>query len=111
MLRLLAALLRNQLQLLRMSFTRRHVVVCGLGRTGMHLVENCIAAGERVVAIEPDDSSQGIQASKDAGAMVLCADAVAVSSLRKANARYAKAVIAVTGDDGLNVQIALNASI
>ncbi len=105
----LVTLLRNHIQRFLVSFMRDHVVICGLGRTGAHLVQSCIEAGERVVALEPNEASPEILFAKDCGARVLCADATSKENLKKVNAQYAKAVIAVTGDDGSNIQIAMNA--
>src|ERR671924_45830 len=71
----LASVFREQLQLLRTRFWRRHVVVCGLGRKGSMLAESFRAQGDRVMAVELDPDAPRVAACRRTGIPVLVGDA------------------------------------
>lgn len=103
----LILLFREQLTLLRLRFTRGHVVVCGLGRTGFKVTADCRRRGEQVVIIEEDDENDWISRSEDLGATVLIGDATNVQLLRQARIEQARLLVAVCGNDGVNVEVAI----
>ena len=107
---LLAAMARifaDRVEMLRLARYRWHVVVCGLGRKGYQLVKEFRAVRWRVVAIESDEENNWTEACRDLGAIVLVADATDASVLAKARVVRAGHVIAVCGDDGANIEIAV----
>lgn len=101
------ALFQEQWRRCRLPFWRQHVVVCGLGEKGRRLAEQFLARGERVVVVERDENDGHIAAMQEQGAMVLLGDAANPTLLAKARVASAKHLIAVTGDDGVNVEIAV----
>ncbi len=103
------ALFAGQLQSFRLRLLRGHVVVCGLGRKGMSLARGFLARGERVVAIEQDEENDFIRQCRDLGAIVLVGDMASPLLLRRAGVQRARYLFAVSGDDGANAEVAVNA--
>jgi voltage-gated potassium channel Kch len=104
----LTLIFRDQLQLVRTRLLRDHVVICGLGRRGLLLAEECLGRGVPVVAIEHDTDSDWIIPCREQGAIVLFGDACNKDVLRGAGAHRAEYVIAVCGEDGVNAEIAVS---
>jgi Trk K+ transport system NAD-binding subunit len=86
-----------------------HVVVCGLGNIGFRVVEELLKAGEDVVAIEPASDGRFLASARRMGAAVITADATVLEVLTQARVATAKAVVACTGNELANVEIALMA--
>jgi len=84
-----------------------HVVVCGLGNVGFRVVEELLKAGEEVVAIEPAREARFLASARRMGAAVITADATVLEVLQQARVATAKAVVAGTGNELANVEIAL----
>jgi hypothetical protein len=103
----LALLFVDQVQAFRLRFLHDHTVICGLGRKGSLLARSFLAQGEQVIVIERDGDDNLIQPSRDEGAIVLVGDATDPETLRRAGVHHAKYVIAVSGDDGANAEVAV----
>ncbi len=86
-----------------------HIVVCGLGRKGVRLVEQLRGQGQRVVVIEPDEQNHELSHCRGLGAMVLIGRADDPWTLRKAMVHRASTLISVVGDDGVNIETAVRA--
>lgn len=86
-----------------------HVVVCGLGRKGGRLVEHLCDAGHRVVVIEPDEQNPQLAHCRELGCYVVQGRANDLWNLREAHIRGAKLLLAVAGDDGVNIETAVRA--
>jgi Trk K+ transport system NAD-binding subunit len=84
-----------------------HVVVCGLGNVGYRLVNELTAMGERVVVIERTNENQFSATVRRKGVPILVGDATVVEVLKQAHAGSAKAVIAATSTELVNLEIAL----
>ena len=89
----------------------KYVVVCGLGPVGLQIVTDYVSGNTgnekaRVVAIEKDESSPGVETARGLGAVVVAGDASQHSILKKACAHQARRVFAVTGSDVANFGIA-----
>jgi Trk K+ transport system NAD-binding subunit len=84
-----------------------HIVVCGLGNIGFRVVEELVAAGERVVAIEQNMSNRFIATCRRMGPAVVIGDATIPEVLRQARVGTAAAVIGATSTDLVNLEIAL----
>jgi Trk K+ transport system NAD-binding subunit len=84
-----------------------HVVVCGLGNVGFRVVEELLREGERVVVVERSATCPFITAARRRKAAVIVSDATAADVLKEAHAATAKAVIAATNNELVNVEIAL----
>jgi Trk K+ transport system NAD-binding subunit len=84
-----------------------HVVVCGLGNVGFRVVEELLKGGEEVVAIEPARDARFLASARRMGAAVITGDATVLEVLTQARVATAKAVVAGTGNELANVEIAL----
>ena len=86
---------------------RGHVVVCGLGRKGFHLVQQLREHGDRVVVIEIDEGDDELATLHAMGVPVLIGDATSGLLLRRAGVPHAARLIAVCREDSINIEIAL----
>jgi voltage-gated potassium channel Kch len=102
----LLSLFGAQLEKARVSRRAGHVVVCGLGRRGLCLVEGLVDKGERVVAIERVADAPSVSAARLRGALVVVGDARAPAVLRQARVERARALVALGSDDDTNLEIA-----
>jgi Trk K+ transport system NAD-binding subunit len=84
-----------------------HIIVCGLGPIGFRVVEELSGWGERVVVIETDPNNRFTPTVRRLGAAVISGDATVPEVLRQAHAATAKAVIAATNNDVVNLEVAL----
>lgn len=84
-----------------------HVVVCGLGKVGFELVRLLKGQGTPTAVIELDPQCTYIGALRRMGVPVINGDAGNAVVLGQAGAAGARAVIAVTSSDMVNLQIAL----
>jgi Trk K+ transport system NAD-binding subunit len=84
-----------------------HVVVCGLGNIGFRVVEELLKAEEQVVVIEADRNNRFLASARRLGAAIVPGDATVQEVLRQARAGTARAVIAATGQELANVEVAL----
>src|ERR1700722_19543950 len=90
----------------RVSVYRDHWIVCGAGRIGMRLATKLRSDRERVVVIDRDPTVADLEESRQLGVPVLRGDATDQIVLDRARIRRASHVIVVTGDDGVNTEIA-----
>jgi voltage-gated potassium channel len=91
------------------STYRNHVVLCGLGHLGYRVLEQLLAQGRQVVAIEKDAEARFISAAKDAGVPVLVRDMKEDAALVAAGVPHAEAIVIATADDLANVEVAMDA--
>ncbi len=105
----LAAILGEELAEVRLHLQRRHVVVCGLGERGIRLVRSLRDAGYRVVAVELDPGNRAIPEVRRRGALVVVGDARTAGVLRRARVQHAEYVVALTGADDANAEVAIRA--
>lgn len=86
-----------------------HVIVCGLGAIGYRVVTGIAARGVAVVAIEPDENGRFVAPTRSAGIPVVIGDARHRALLDELGLRRARALVAATSDDLVNLAAALNA--
>lgn len=86
---------------------RRHVVVCGLGRVGTTVATQLKARGVPVVAIERTEDTPGVLAARRLRIPVVIAPASDAAAQAVAGIARAVAVVAVTDDEAVNLEIAL----
>ena len=86
------------------------VLVCGLGHVGIRIVELLARLGERAVVITQDTRPEWRRLAEAAGATVVTGDARDPGLLREAGLMEAKALLAVTDRDPVNLEIALDAA-
>jgi Trk K+ transport system NAD-binding subunit len=84
-----------------------HIVVCGLGNVGFRVVEHLLEYDERVVVIEQQRDSRFLATARRLGVPVILGDATVTQVLRQANAATARAVVAATETDLVNLEIGL----
>jgi Trk K+ transport system NAD-binding subunit len=84
-----------------------HIVVCGLGNVGFRVVENLLEYKERVVVIEQKRDSRFLATARRLGVPVIIGDATVMAVLRQAHAARARAVVAATDNELVNLEIGL----
>jgi Trk K+ transport system NAD-binding subunit len=84
-----------------------HVIVCGLGNVGFRVIEELIGMGERVVVLELSRDGRFVSTARRLGAAVIQGDATVREVLRQAHTATARAVVAVTSNDLINLEVAL----
>jgi voltage-gated potassium channel Kch len=104
-----AEIFKNQIEERRLRLVRGHVIVCGLGRKGFHLVRQLCQRGDRVVVVEIDEGDDELATLRTLGVPVLIGDATSTIFLQKAGVARASRVVAVCRDDSVNIEIALQA--
>jgi hypothetical protein len=103
----LVGVFHDRWQRFLVRFWRGHVVICGLSRQGWLLARSFMDAGHRVVVIENNADNALIGPSRERGAPVLLGNAATADMLQQAGVSRARQVIAVTDDDGVNVEAAI----
>ena len=93
----------------RRHYLAGHVVVCGLGRVGYHLVERLRAESYPVLVIEKNADSRFLAAVREIGVPVMIADATLATTLMDAAVDKAAAVASLVDDDLVNLEVGLNA--
>jgi hypothetical protein len=101
--------LRREMRVVWAHRLRDHVIVCGLGDTGRHVVENLHAAGDSLVIITANIEDENSADCEQLGIPVLKGDARQLSLLNLAGLPYARRLIATCGSDAVNIEIALRA--
>lgn len=102
--------LRHDAQLARAQAMRGHVVVCGLGETGIEVIRGLKRAGHKAVAITREDASAAIALCDRLGVPVLSGDATRSETLDHAGITRARALVATTGSDATNLDIVMAAA-
>lgn len=103
----LAVIFREYVERFGLWRCKDHVVICGLGRKGAHLARHFCEKGFAVVVVEGDDGNDDVRPCREQGAWVVIGSATDADALRKAGVDRARLVIAVCGDDGTNVECAM----
>ncbi len=86
---------------------RGHIIVCGLGNIGYRVVEELLRYGESVVVIERGRDNPFIATARRLKVAVIIGDATIREVLLQAKAASARAVVAATSNELVNLEIAL----
>lgn len=97
--------LRNEL---RARWLKDHVVVCGLGSIGMAVARDLYAHGHRVVVVDPEGDDE-VHRETHPRCPVIVGDATRPVILHRAGIERARALVACTSNDALNLEIGLTA--
>jgi voltage-gated potassium channel Kch len=97
--------LRNEF---RARLLRDHVVVCGLGSVGMAVARDLHARGTQVVVIDPKADDE-LHRETNPRCPVIVGDATRPVILHRAGIERARALVACTSNDALNLEIGLTA--
>jgi hypothetical protein len=95
----------------RVGFAKEHTVICGLGPRALRLVRCFLTerGAERVVLVASAPSADDFAACRAAGATLIVGDAAKTETLVRAGVHKAEHLIALSGDDRANVEIAVSA--
>lgn len=86
---------------------RGHAVICGFGRVGSKIAEDCAAAHVAFVVI--DEKEANVQECLQRGYLVVQGDATSDEVLREAGVLRAQCVLVATESDAFNISITLSA--
>jgi len=86
---------------------QEHCIVCGLGRTGYHVIQRLDDQGIPVVVVDNDE--QLVKQARDRGIIAILGDATHDKSLIDAGINRATAIAATTSSDSINAMICLTA--
>jgi voltage-gated potassium channel Kch len=90
------------------STYRDHVVVCGVGRLGVRVIEQLVAANVPVVGIEKEEGGRYLPQARQTGAPIIVGDMKDDAILESAGIGHARVVIIGTNDDMANLEVALD---
>ncbi|MCC6796361.1 MAG: NAD-binding protein [Candidatus Hydrogenedentes bacterium] len=105
----LGALFRERYNLARLLWWRNHIVICGLGKKGLLLAKALREQGHRVVVIDNAQSNAYGDEFRFRDIILLHGDAQDLFVLRRAAVQRARFLFALTGSDGRNAEIAMQA--
>jgi voltage-gated potassium channel len=88
---------------------KEHYIVCGVGRTALHIINELRETGRPHVIVEINRDKIEKQLEVMPGEILIEGDATDNDTLLKAGIDKADGIFAVTGDDNLNLVIALTA--
>jgi voltage-gated potassium channel len=91
------------------STFKNHVVLCGMGRLGIRVLEQLLQQGREVVVVEKDESSSYVVQARATGVPVLIRDMTEDQALIDAGVPAATAIIVATNNDVANLEVALDA--
>lgn len=89
-------------------FRRRHVVVVGLGNHSWQFVQSC-QGRYKLVIVEINPDNPHIDQARNLGMSVVVGDILNASMFKQVNLVDARHLVAFTGDDGINVELAIKA--
>ncbi|MBE9223555.1 NAD-binding protein [Cyanobacterium stanieri LEGE 03274] len=87
--------------------SKNHYIICGLGNVGIEIVRELHRQGQDVVVIEPDPNNRFLHSVRSLGIPIIVEDATLSDTLNTANVQRAIALLVLTSNDMLNVEIAL----
>lgn len=98
---------RRHLMDRKIAALRNHYIICGFGRVGSQIAEDCLAAKKAFVVIDGQEAN--IQLCVQRGYLTLQGDATQDDMLREAGIEHAESVLVATDDDAHNISITLSA--
>lgn len=91
----------------RMKSIVDHYIVCGAGRTGIHVVNELVTIGEEVLVIDHHESVLAELATR--GVLTVQGDATDDEVLERAGLKRAKGIVATLDDDRTNMFVVVSA--
>jgi Trk K+ transport system NAD-binding subunit len=86
-----------------------HVIVCGLGKAGARVLQGLHELGVPCIGVERNPEAVGISLARRLEIPVVFADGRAPGTLASLHIEHARAVMALTSDDLVNLECALSA--
>ena len=99
--------LEESLGQVRMTGLHGHIIVVGLGRVGLQVLERLVAAGSHVTVVEKDEHNRYLGQARALGVPVVIADATQPRVLASVRLAAASAVAVLTSDDMVNLETGL----
>jgi|GEM_PF-2294722 len=93
--------------LLKIKIKKNHIVICGLNKFTMGLINKC--PDKKIVVITSGNSNQYVESLKQRRIKLIIGNPTDQKILKLANIAKAKRLYAITSDDNKNVDIAYNA--
>lgn len=106
--KLLLVNVRRDMRVAMAQRARNHVIVCGLGDTGMKIVDGLHRAGKSIVVVTLDGTGANALACERLGITVLNGNAAQVGLLKLAGLARADSMVVTTGSDSQNLEIGLS---
>lgn len=106
--KLLLVNVRRDMRVAMAHRARNHVIVCGLGDTGMKIVGGLHRAGKPVVVVTLDGTGANALACERLGITVLNGNAAQAGLLKLAGLARADSIVVTTGSDSQNLEIGLS---
>lgn len=91
------------------SAVEGHYIVVGMGRVGYRIVDLLLRLGERVTVVTEDSREEWLRSVCARGVTPIRGDARSENRLIEAGIHSAKAIIAATDQDLVNIEVALDA--
>lgn len=88
---------------------RNHVILCGLGKVGLRVLEQLLRLGENVVILEKNEECANLAQARKHGVPVMIGNGREAGIFDELNAKAAKSIILCTDDDLANMEMALDA--
>ena len=85
----------------------QHIIICGAGETGIHVIKQMMRRDVKFIVIENDD--QQIDQLKELNVLYICGDATKEETLSEAGVEKAKGLITCLAKDADNVFVVLTA--
>ncbi len=86
---------------------REHVVVIGLGNVGTRVIQHLHTLGVDVVGVDRTDQARGATLARELGIPLILGDASREETLREASLQSARALVATSTDDVVNLEAAM----
>ena len=90
------------------QYRKGNLVVGGLGWRAFQFIQSCERT-HKVVAIEQNEDNPFVERAREQGFAVIIGDVLDPKIFKQVNLRYAKDLVAFTGNDGTNVELTLKA--
>jgi voltage-gated potassium channel len=105
----LANILRRKRSMKEIAELRDHIIICGVGRTGRHLLSELAPATQAYVAIDRDDTRIELAREEDPDLKAITGDATLDHTLELAGINRASALVSCLSADTDNVYVCLSA--
>lgn len=99
-------LFREQMQFLQLWGLKDHIIICGLGRKGGHLVDDLLHHNKRLLVIQNDIDPIIANEYRKKGVFIFDSDPGDTDTLKSARITEASHLVCFLGDDQKNLNIA-----
>lgn len=97
---------QEQMQWFHLWRLKDHIIICGLGRKGSHLVDNLLSENYPLLVTQNNLDPITITDYRQKGVVVLEGDALDIETLKRARISRASHLICILGEDQQNLNLA-----